>query len=275
MNFWRLEEPEYESDYQQFYINGSLEHPFGLPGIECNVCGQTWGGSRILPYECPRDLRGHKSLTDRWGIPLVEHKTLQHEVLTKLKAMGAPVSELRPGDDFQPAYLDVPSRPRSDFLWASLGSLVVSERMKNLLMKHCAEDIACREVRLRKIGNMEAKASPPIPSTGEPADMISEVLLTTSYSEIGPYFEICIQKESGWPPGGEPVRFCPGCKRMEINDSKREIRMTNEMWKGDQIFFLATTLHVIVTDDLKREIENLKPTNLIFSKIQHTSKVYN
>ena len=64
MQFWRLEAPEYDSDYRQTYINGSLEHPFGLPGVRCDVCQQTWGGSRILPFECPASLRGHRNLTD-------------------------------------------------------------------------------------------------------------------------------------------------------------------------------------------------------------------
>jgi hypothetical protein len=43
--------PDYGSDYRYSYINGSLEHRFGLPGVDCDVCGQTWGGSRVLPYE--------------------------------------------------------------------------------------------------------------------------------------------------------------------------------------------------------------------------------
>jgi hypothetical protein len=43
MQFWRIFNPDYESDYQHSYINGGLEHPFGMPGIECDVCHQTWG----------------------------------------------------------------------------------------------------------------------------------------------------------------------------------------------------------------------------------------
>jgi hypothetical protein len=267
MKFWRLEEPEYESDYHQIYINGDLEHPFGLPGVECDVCGQTSGGSRILPYECPADLRGHKNLTVRWAIPLEEFKQLRQEVLREFKTAGVPVSKLQPGDDFQPCYLDVPSKPRADFLWPSLGSLLVSERMKDLLTEYCADDIACCPAQLRKIGRNEAKLPVPIPTTGEPADMIKEVPSARSVSDVGPYFEVCILKESGLPPGGEPVKVCSGCGRPEINKAKREIRMLDHMWKGHQIFFLATTLYILITDDLKKIIEQAGPTNVVFAKI--------
>jgi hypothetical protein len=33
MRFWRLEHPDYDNDYTHSYVNGSLEHPFGLPGF--------------------------------------------------------------------------------------------------------------------------------------------------------------------------------------------------------------------------------------------------
>jgi hypothetical protein len=231
------------------------------------MCGQVWGGSRILPYPCPERLRRRKHLQDSWAIPLREHKELQNEALNALSDENINLLELEPGDSFQPCYLDVPSKPTADFLWASLGSLVVSERVKNLLVDRCEDEVVCCNVSLRKIGAREAKLPAPIPSTGEPGDIIEQVPLMTSHLEIGPYFEICILNESDWPPGGKPKRICPGCKRHEINNSTREIRMTVNMWKGNHIFFLATTLHVIVTNDLKKRIQNLRPTNVIFSEI--------
>jgi len=148
MKFWRLEQPEYESDYEQIYVNGELEHPFSLPGVSCDVCGQSWGGSRILPYECPEEMRENKHLTNAWPIPLQEHKVLQEQVLTKLAESGASICRLEPGDTFQPGYLDIPSRPRADFLWPTLGSFVVSERIKNLLVKHWAGRAVFRNMHL-------------------------------------------------------------------------------------------------------------------------------
>jgi len=122
--------------------------------VECDVCGETFGGSRILPYECPTTLRNHKNIKDGWPIPLKEHKLLQQEVIKQFKELGIKISELGPGDDFQPCYLEVPSIPRADFLWASIDSLVVSERIKNVFLQHCPNDVAICNVILRKIASV-------------------------------------------------------------------------------------------------------------------------
>ena len=63
--FWKISWPDYESDYRHSYINGGLDYPFGLPGIDCDVCGKTWGGSRILSYECPESLKSLEHFNNR------------------------------------------------------------------------------------------------------------------------------------------------------------------------------------------------------------------
>jgi hypothetical protein len=267
MKFWRIQSPEYRSDYKDTYINGSLEHPFGLPGVKCDVCGDTWGGSRILPFECPESFRRHKSITNRWPISRAEHEALQKELMAILSIHGKPFIDLRPGDDFQPCFLDVPSRPRADFLWSSIGSLVVSERIKNALVEFCSFDIAVCPVTIRKIGKREAKLAPPMPSTGEPEDIIDEVPILQDISKIGPYFEVLMLKESEHPAGSTPTRVCPGCRRPDVDFSTRELRMTPEMWKGHNIFFLATTLRVVITDDLKELLARYRPKNVHFQEI--------
>src|SRR5215813_3464579 len=133
MQFWRLTHPDYQSDYEQSYTNGGLDHPYGLPGVSCTVCHQTWGGSRILPFECPVPLRNHRHLQERWPISLEQHRALQLEVQNELRRVGVVAPRLYPGDDFQPCYLDIPSIPRADLIWACLGSVVVSKRIRTLL----------------------------------------------------------------------------------------------------------------------------------------------
>jgi hypothetical protein len=39
------------------------------------------------------------------------------------------------------------------------------------------------------------------------------------------------------------------------------------MWRGDQIFLLATTLWVVVTDELRVAISNTAATNVRFAPI--------
>jgi hypothetical protein len=176
--FWRLLHPDYDSDYKHTYINGSLEHPFALPGVCCEVCGATWGGSRILPQECPPKFRQHKNVRERWPISRADHAKLQREVMAALGTKGEPFVGLQPGDDFQPNFLDVPSRPRADFLWPGLGTLVVTDRVRDLLLRVAFDDIAVCPAKLSRIGRRGAKLPPPVPSTGEPEDIINETPLS-------------------------------------------------------------------------------------------------
>jgi hypothetical protein len=186
--------------------------------------------------------------------------------MTALGIKGEPFVALRPGNSFQPCFLDVPSQPRADFLWPSLGSFAVSDRVRDLLLTACVNDIAVCPVTLRKIGKRDAKLPPPIPSTGEPEDIIDEVPLLDDPSAGGSYSEIVVLNESGFPPGGTPLSVCPGCKRPTIGPN-REFRVRPEMWNGNTIFFLATTYQIIVTDGLKNAIEGLHPTNVIFKPV--------
>src|SRR5689334_4058090 len=97
MDFWRLDHPDYPSDYADTFINGTLDHPFALPGVQCERCGQTWGGQTILPYELPIALRDLPSLTDPWPISAHAHAELRRTVLDALHAAGAPITDLEVG----------------------------------------------------------------------------------------------------------------------------------------------------------------------------------
>lgn len=266
LQFWKLTRPEY-SDYDDSLINGTLEHPFGMPGVKCSVCGATWGGSRILPITCPEGLRKRNEIKNRWPISLEAHKSLQKLVLRELAESGVKIEALFPGDSFQPAYLDLPSQPRADFLWSSLGSLVVSQRVKDVLEESALNDVAFCEVIMRKVGKRETSFPAPRPRSGEPEDLINEVPLLKNLGGVGRYYEMFILKESGYPPGGTPRSICFGCGRPDVDDASRRIVMTPEMWQGDSIFFLATTLYKIVTDPVKKLLENIGSSNVVFAKI--------
>ena len=108
---------------------------------------------------------------------------------------------------------------------------------------------------------------PPMPSTGEPEDIIDEVPILRVTSEIGPYFEVLVLKESEYPPGGTPTSICAGCNRSDVDDATRELRMTPETWKGDNIFFLATTLYIVITDEVREQVAQHRPTNVAFEEI--------
>lgn len=264
--FWQLEAPEYDSDYQDKYINGILDHPFTLPSIKCSSCGESWGTSRFLPYRCPRSIENVLLQSQSHPVAVEIFKKIKSNILSEFKTQGLSVSELQPGDALQPSYLDIPSGPVVDFLWASLGSLVVSKRVKDLLEEHCISDIVCCPITLRKIGKCGYDVRIPIPDSGEPEDIIKNIELDY-HSEVSPYYEVCLNRQSKLPHGVILKSTCSTCGRNEYDDIKRQISMADDMWDGSKIFHLATTLRVIVTDEIKICIEELKPTNVRFSRI--------
>ena len=58
----------YDQIADDFFVNGSLEHPYGLPGVECTACGETWGKTRVVTVTCPETLRSVHELNERWPI---------------------------------------------------------------------------------------------------------------------------------------------------------------------------------------------------------------
>jgi hypothetical protein len=266
MQFWRIFNPDYESDYQHSYINGGLEHPFGMPGIECDVCHQTWGGGRILPLNCPASLRNHKNIKEGWAISREQHRALQSEVQDEFRKIGISCPPLQPEDAFQPCYLDVPSKPKADFLWASGRSLVGSKRIKDLFHALEVKEVAFCPINLHKIGKRNARLPAPIPPTGEPEDIIEEMPMLARTDSIGPYFEVIVKSKAGYAPGGEPLSTCSCCGRETFPETDNRFVMVDSMWKGADIFFAGGMLQV--TDRLKLALQNLKATNVQFQILQ-------
>lgn len=259
--FWRICAPEYESDYDGTFVNGSLEHPYGLPGVRCGTCGETWGGSRVLAVACPAALRDVPELKEARPIPAQAHRQLRERVRAEILAERGHCPELLPGDEFQPSFLDVPSTPVADFLWASLGSLVVSDRVRPLFEQLGSETVSIEPVQPRRIGAAPPTLPAPVPESGEPDDLLTQI--THVASEPPSYFELVVAAESDLPHGVHRRPPCPACDRTKLEGS-RELRMYDDMERGDPLFVLATSLWHVVTDPLKRELERLDPSNVRF-----------
>ena len=268
--FWRLQQPDSDSDYADTYVNGTLDHPFALPGVKCERCGQTWGGTAILPYELPLELQSLRQLRNGGPISGREHAALRSRVLEALRATGAAIAELRVGAIFQPGFLDVPSRPEADFLWSGLGSVVVSERVRDTMVRAAVS--GCEFVRVipRKIGRRRATRRAPIPRGGEPEDLLAWVAQVRDPSGIPPYYELVVTAESKHPPGARPESTCELCGRETYDADARTLVMEPHMWNGQDVFFLATTLWIIITDRVKALLEPLRPTNVSFGKMPST-----
>lgn len=262
MRFWRITYPEYESDYKLTYINRTSEHPFGLPGVRCEVCGKTWGGSRILPYTCPAKLQKRVELRERWPISGEKHRKLRNEVKGCLQEDGCVVDQLKPGDSFQPVFLSVSSNPNSDFLWSTTGSVIVSERIKAAFGENGFTGVQYCPVTFKRVGKRSAKLPPPMPSTGEPEDIVDEVLPIRDMSGVGRYYEMVVETESGLPPGLKVKSICELCGCIEYDPETRRFTMNEDMWNGRDILFLSTTALIIITDRVREQLAGMRATNI-------------
>ncbi|MBT4867589.1 MAG: hypothetical protein HON53_21010 [Planctomycetaceae bacterium] len=259
--FYRLEAPRYESGYEDTYINGHASHRHSLPGLDCPDC-TPWSGGRLLPFECPEEFRKHENIKERWPIPTDAHRELCDQILAALHQAGHAIESLGPGDTFLPAVLDIPSCPEFDFLWSTLGSAIVSERIKTAFESAGLTGIQFVPICLQRVGKAYATDPPPTPSTGEPEDMINEVEEFLMHSEVDPYFQMIITANSATPPGAEITSVCDTCGRESYDKAKRQLVMQPEMWQGHDVFFLATTLYILITPAVRELLEELEATNV-------------
>jgi uncharacterized protein CXXCG len=255
VRFWRLHHPPTPSEAAARLLNGELTHPFRLPGVKCGECGKTWGGSRILPYSLSEALQRKVELRQPWPIDDDAHRRLRDEVLRDLRAAGASIEALRPGDAFQPAVLDVAAPPDADFLW-SAESVVVSQRMHAVLTTVPLRGVSFAPVTIRTGRRTHADRRD------------SGVMAEATGISAPVYYEMIIRAESGYPPGVDPVRYCGSCGRRTYNHEQRQLVMRPEMWKGEPVLLLATTLWIVVTDPVKQMIEVVQPTNVEFVSLE-------
>lgn len=268
MRFWRLDHPDYDSDYDSIFLNGSLEHPFGLPGVQCHSCGSTWSGKRILPVDLPAEFRTRTELRVPGPIDAVTHGRLRAEILAALRERGSSIDALRPGDDFQPCFLDIPSVPQSDFLWSGLGSVVVSDRIRTAFAASRIDGVSFAPVELRKVGRASESMPASIPLSGEPEDLLLDLPDARTADRHAPYYEMVVTAESALPRGVSADDACAACGRLQYDNYSRELIMRDEMWPGADVFFLATTLWIVLTDRVRSLLAALEATNVEFRLLE-------
>src|SRR5207253_555182 len=117
---------------------------------------------------------------------------------------------------------------------------------KDLYERHDVRGVRFCPVTIKKVGKHKASDRAPRPRSGEPEDILRHIKPDKDPARFGPLYEMVILGESGRPPGTEIKHVCPGCGREEFDNAKREFVLTQEMIPAADLFYLATTLWIVV-----------------------------
>lgn len=171
-----------------------------------------------------------------------------------------PSDILRPGTNLLPSSMSIPSRPEADFLWGSLGSMIVSERIKQSFADVGFTGTVCLPIPITKIGRRRAKLPAPIPKSGEPED-IMRLARDAPGPDVGQYFEMMVTADSHRVRETKPTFVCATCGFEQWTPPKKWA-MEESLWTGADVFFLAPTTMVVVTDRVKQHLVQLGATNV-------------
>ncbi|PKK99838.1 MAG: hypothetical protein CVV56_09235 [Tenericutes bacterium HGW-Tenericutes-1] len=190
----------------------------------------------------------------RWPIEAEEHIFQQKELKACYAAKGILIDQLRPGDDFQPINFRIKSKPRTDFLWPTLMNPLVSEKVKNIFEENKVKGVSFFKIIVDKIEDKVAKYS----------FVVSD--------EVQVYYNMVINSSSKRPPGADIISICDLCGYELYNKEQRQIQMNLDMWLGEDIFYLNTTLHIIITEKVKNIIEQCGFNNIFAEEINQATE---
>ena len=91
--------------------------------------------------------------------------------------------------------------------------------------------------------------------------MVEECEEFLSPDEVEPYYEMIITAESALPIGAETTHTCNTCGFESFDRTKLRMFMQPEMWRGDDVFYLATSLWIIITKATLGILESMDASN--------------
>jgi len=234
MMLWRIKEPDFDTKREELANNGSLTFPFGLPGVNC--CG-TWAGCDLSDKECPPELRTVQEFNDGWPVTPERLGELRSQLrqFPNFKNLG--ITELKPGMRFLPPQFSPPHIHDNDFLWSALEAPVISLRIAALLCRYCPNDFI-----------------------GVPIERhLDWILLIIKNHTLPP-----IERRSN--------HICQRCGRPNRISAPTELMVYDDMIPKGDIFGLDTTLHILISDRLRQQMEELGARNVNFEPIATRTK---
>ena len=270
-SFWRLTPPA-EDDYRAVFVNGEVRATHALPTVGCRTCARLRRSRRVLPIDCPDAWRRRSEVVLP---PRREYRTtnaqfaeLSARLSPALDSLPADMGPLQPGDSFQPLLLRLASTPEVDVLWPGVGHILVSQRVRVALEAAGVTGAMFARIAYDRVGTRSA--SHELRPRGEPEDVLKRIPERNDTSGLPTYWHVTVTQESGLPPGVDPSSVCPECERalVPVAESARRILFVPSMWRGADVCWLATTLHVVVTDRVRATLERIGATNIHFQSAE-------
>lgn len=231
---WLLSQPRNDY-YRHCFVDGTATHRTLVPGVECDLCGDTGAGSRILPFACPIGIREEvEAVFEEWGaLPVEKFLTYKARWESVLRREGIQY-DLAPGDEFQPCYWEVPSIPRYDFFWP-LAEFIVSERIATLFRDWSVSGVSFHPVILARVATHEPTDEPAVPPNGDYDDSwFDSVPCLLDPSVCGRFFEMLHEGHTTAISCGEPgvsEILCSKCGFSQIEESNDHKRRAGRLRK--------------------------------------------
>jgi hypothetical protein len=254
MKFWRMHKPEYETDYQSVFVNGTAKHAGYIPAVACDACGEVSFTTGVTPVDIA-SVPQAPTLTPK------QFDELCHNLATKYPNLSPEF--IRPGTSILPTELSFASIPEADFFWSTFGSVIVSPRIRELVESFFpSAGVSFHKANISKIGKRNSNAEALPPSTGEPIDVVFD-----SKNEISAghtYYEMIVNDFAS-PPAKMQIRVaCETCNRQLYSGSKQIlVNATNA--GGHDLMMFPGTLYFVVSDRMKSRCDELGVANVTFS----------
>ena len=282
--FWAIRMPELSDYYQSFFVNGYVRYCFSLPGLDCPECDDCYGGSRVLPFECPKEFQQRKVLRKPQAIPFKEHCTLCSELENAFERMSVQI-KLKPGDNFQPAFFYLQSLPTVDFFWAYAGpcSVIISERARTLFENTNVRGAFFSPTILRKIGRLTALPEnlSELCPTGEVMEMLESA---ETVGEPSPYrfYDMIPSTEVGTSKLLANFPLCSLCGNPQVdwNEDPDPVEVLASEFvidrdiadKIDLDFFFLADLGLVVSEKVRKIILEYKLSNCDLIPLSHLAR---
>ncbi len=100
--------------------------------------------------------------------------------------------------------------------------------------------------------------------------MARSIAVNRDWQYAYPYYEVIPRHESGVSPDRIESE-CSACGRIKTKviypSPGARTEMAERTWRGHSIFYLGGTLHIVVTENVKKALQGMRPSNLQLTNV--------